>query len=297
MRRAFIILNPEAGRGRGRGLEGRLAYAASRAGWECVVRVTRRAGEEVALAREAATDGWPVVVAAGGDGTVHGVANGLLAHGPTNVILGHIPVGSGNDYARVLGFRRARVEDNLARMFAGTEKRFDVGRVGDEYFVNGMGVGFDAEVVRQTLGMSHLSGFPLYLTAVLRTFGAFVPPELDVWSAAHAERGRLMMLAVSIGVTTGGGFRLTPEAVPDDGLFDVCLVRRVGLIRFLRYLPSVARGTHGGIAEVSMFRSDRVTVAGLSGPLTVHLDGELRYPETDSIEITAHERCLGVLCA
>jgi diacylglycerol kinase (ATP) len=144
--------------------------------------------------------------------------------------------------------------------------------------------------------MTHLTGFPLYLAAVYRTFGAFEPPDLEVTAEEHRERGRMMMLAVSIGTTAGGGFRLTPEASPDDGLFDVCLVRQVGLARFLRYVPTVARGRHAGIREVSMFRTSRITVSGLSGPLTTHLDGELRCPEEETIHIEIVPRCLAVLC-
>ncbi len=251
----------------------------------------------MALAAEARAAGWPVIIAAGGDGTVHNVANGILGDGPTNVTLGHVPVGSGNDYARALGLKRAPPERNLQLVLDGTRRRLDVGRVGDEYFVNGMGVGFDAEVVRQTLRMSHLRGFALYLVAAYKTFGSFTPPDLEVQSGEHAERSRMMMLAITIGATAGGGFRLTPDALLDDGLFDVCVIRRVGLARFLRYVPSVVRGKHLHLPEVTLFRSQQVRVSGLSGPLTVQVDGELRYPESDSIEVTLLPRHLKVLCA
>lgn len=296
-RRAFIILNPCAGRGKGTGLERPLAESARQAGWEVIVRVTRHAGDELDLAAEAREAQWPVVVAAGGDGTVHNVVNGLLREGPTSVTLAHVPVGSGNDYARALGLKAGPVERNLPLVLAGRLRRLDVGRVFGEYFVNGMGVGFDAEVVRQTLRMNHLRGFLLYLVAVYKTFGSFEPPDLEIEASEFAERGRMMMLAVDIGTTVGGGFRMTPEAVPDDGLFDVCVIRRVGLGRFLRYVPKVARGKHAPIPEVSMFRTNRVRVTGLSGPLAVQLDGELRYPEQDSIDVTLLPQHLKVLCA
>ena len=106
-----------------------------------------------------------------------------------------------------------------------------------------------------------------------------------------------MMCNVSIGLTQGGGFRLAPDAGPDDGQLHVCLIRRVGLLKFLRYLPRVVRGTHITLPEVVLFRTTRMTVTGLSGPLAVQLDGELRYPEADRIEITILPRQLHVLCA
>jgi YegS/Rv2252/BmrU family lipid kinase len=296
LKRAFIVLNPRAGRGKGEGLEQKLADTARAEGWEVLVRTTRRAGEEADLAAHARDTGWPIVVAAGGDGTVHHVVNGLLADGPTDVTLAHVPVGTGNDYARSLGLRPAPVERNLPKVLSGKLRRFDVGRVIGEYFVNGMGVGFDAEVVRQTLRMSHLSGFVLYLVAVYKTFGSFDPPDLEVESREFRQRARMMMLAVDIGTTVGGGFRMTPDAVLDDGLFDVCLIRRVGLGRFLRYVPRVARGTHGPIPEVTMFRTERIRVTGLSGPLAMQVDGELRYPSDDTVEVTILPRHLKVLC-
>jgi diacylglycerol kinase (ATP) len=297
VKRAFIILNPAAGRGRGFGLELPLAETARRLGWETVVRFTRRAGDEIDLAAEAREAGWPVVVAAGGDGTVHGTVNGLLADGPTSVTLAHVPIGSGNDYARALNLKAGPVARNLARALQGRRHLHDVGRVEHEYFVNGMGVGFDAEVVRHTLRMSHLSGFPMYLAAVYRTFGSFDPPDLEIEAAEHQERGRVMMLNVSIGPTQGGGFKIAPGARPDDGLFHVCVIRRVGFRRFLRYVPSVVAGRHTGLPEVTVFPTTRVRVTGLSGPLALQLDGELRYPKRDTVEVTLLPRYLHVLCA
>jgi len=275
----------------------RLAAAARSRNVEALIRVTHRAGEETGFAEEAVQDGWPLVVAAGGDGTVHNVVNGLLAHGPTNTVMGHIPIGSGNDYARSLGFRRGSVERNFHRMLDATPRRMDVGRVAGEYFVNGMGVGFDAEVVRQTLRMSHLTGFAMYLTAVYRTFGIFTPPEIEVVAEEHRERARIMLFAIGIAPFAGGGFRLTPRAEADDGFLDACLIRQVGLLRFLRDVPRVVRGTHGTLDEVTMFRTKRVRVTGLSGPLAMHLDGELRYPEEQTIEIEILPHHLMVLCA
>ncbi len=296
-KRACIIHNPEAGRGQGRGLEPLLSAAAQREGWDVEIRATRRAGDEVALAAAAHDEGWPVVIASGGDGTVHGVANGLLRRGGTDVVLGHVPVGSGNDYARVVGIAKGPVARTLPVVLRGVERRLDVGRVLGEYFVNSMGVGFGAEVVRQALGIRRLRAFPLYLAAACMAFARFRAPELSVSTREHRAEARLTLLEIGIGRTAGGGFRLTPDAQPDDGLFDVCLIREVGLWKFLRYLPRVIRGTHGGLPPVSMFRTARLSVRRVGGPLALHLDGELRMPPTDRVEIEVVPGRLRVLCA
>jgi len=111
MRDAVVILNPTAGRGRAARLK------------ECIV-----------LAAEAGEEKWPIVVALGGDGTAHGVANGLLESKSVHSVLGHLPLGTGNDFARMLGFRRERIDRAFGQLASGVERRFDVGRAVGEYF-------------------------------------------------------------------------------------------------------------------------------------------------------------------
>jgi YegS/Rv2252/BmrU family lipid kinase len=295
---ACFILNAAAGRGRGHKLRPRLAEATAALGWDTEIRETTHAGHEVDLAAEARDAGWPLVVAVGGDGTVHHTANGLLADGPTDTVLGHVPIGTGNDYAYALGLGKAPFEQNFAAALRGTPRSLDVGRVLGEYFVNALGAGFDAETVRQTLRMKHLRGFPLYLAAVYRTFMSFQPPELEVAAAEHTERGPMMMMEVAIGPSIGGGFKIAPDAVTDDGVLDVCVIRRIGLLRFLRYVPRVIKGTHTSLAEVTLFRTRRVTLTGVSGPVWLHLDGELRQLDGGTPEdVEILPRHLRVLCA
>ena len=274
----------------------RLRDVAKRIGWDVDVRSTRRAGHEVELAAEARIEGWPVVVAAGGDGTVHGVANGLLADGPTDVTLGHVPAGTGNDFAKLLGLKHGPVERNLPLVLHGRQRRFDVGTVLGEHFLNSMGIGFSAEVVRRLSSFKQPRGFALYLGAVYKTFFGFKPPMLEITAAEHGETGEMMMLEVAIGTTAGGGFRLTPDAEPDDGLFDVCVIRRVGTFRFLRYVPKVVRGRHTKLPPVTVFKTARVRVESHSGPLVLHLDGEPRLPQQRAVEIVIEPRHIKVLC-
>jgi YegS/Rv2252/BmrU family lipid kinase len=298
MSSACFILNAAAGRGMGHRLRPRLAESVAALGWDAKIEETTHAGHEADLAAQARADGWPLVVAVGGDGTVHHAANGLLADGPTDTVLGHVPIGTGNDYAYALGLGKAPFERNLATALNGTPRPLDVGRALGEYFVNALGAGFDAEAVRHTLRMKHLRGSLLYLAAVYRTFVSFRPPQLEVSATEHTERGRMMMMEVAIGPRIGGGFKIAPDAVPDDGMFDVCVIRRVGLWRFLRYVPRVIKGTHATLPDVALFRSSRVTLTGISGPVWLHLDGELRQLDGDAPEtVEILPRYLKVLCA
>src|SRR5881398_2449056 len=145
-----------------------------------------------------------------------------------------------------------------------------------EYFVNSVGFGFGPEVVRVRNAMPGLPGFASYSVPVVRAFARFRPPRFEVRARGFAETGNMMMVEVCNGTTAGGSYRFAPDALPGDGRLDVCLVRRVSLLRFLMAVPRVMRGTHATMREVALFQTRQVTIRSLDGPLLLHMDGELR---------------------
>jgi len=257
---------------------------------------TERPGHGSDLAALAAQAGARCVVAVGGDGAVHEVANGLLA-ARSSAALGVVPVGSGNDFAKLVGVHGHDIARAVARMATARERRFDAGRVLGEYFVNSLGFGFGPAVVRTRNAMPGLKGFLSYLVPVVRTFASFRPPLLEVEADGFQERGRMMMVEVCNGTTAGGSYRFAPEADPADGCIDVCLIRRVGLLRFLAALPRVMRGTHAGMPEVALVRTTRLRIRAPEEPLVLHLDGELREPAVHECTVTLEPGCLNVLVA
>ncbi len=295
MNRAFVVVNPVAGRGRGRRLARPIGDAFRARGWDVELRVTTRAGEERALAVAAARDGWPLVVVAGGDGTVHEVANGLLRESP-HTALGVLGAGTGNDFAGLVG-TAGDVEQGVRALERGHDRSFDVGQVEGEFFTNGFGVGFGPAVLKRMQRFPHLRGSALYFGAAMRTFFGFRPPTVEVDAGEHREVGPLMLAEVAIGRTAGGGYRFTPQADPEDGLFDVCMIRRVGLLQFLRYLPRVAAGTHATLPPVTMVQARTVRIATPGSPLVAHLDGEVRTYGGEAVDIRLMPRALKVRCA
>jgi len=293
---AYLILNPAAGRGAARRAREPLVRAFRHAGWTVEVLETERPGHGAALAAEAARAGAQRVIAVGGDGAVHEVANGLLAAG-ASAALGVVPMGTGNDFAKLVGVYAHSLERATQRLVAATPRRFDAGRVLGEYFVNTLGFGFGAAVVRMRNAMPGLRGFLSYLVPVLRSFATFRPPLLEVRTDGYAETGNMMMVEVCNGTTAGGSYRFAPEADPCDGLLDVCLIRRVGLARFLSALPRVMRGTHGTMKEVALVRTRSLTIRSPEAPLLLHLDGELREPGVVECSVTVEPGCLKVLVA
>jgi len=281
MLHAHVILNPAAGRGAARRAESVVARAFRAQGWAVDVVRTEGPGHGQELAAQAVRQGARHVIAVGGDGTVHEVANGLL-RSDADAALGVVPVGSGNDFAKLVGVY-------------GHDP--DAGRVLGEWFVNSVGFGFGPAVVQRRNRMPHLRGFLSYLVPIVQTFFRFEPPVFDVAAPGFRERGYMMMIEVCNGTTAGGSYRFAPDADPADGKMDVCLIRRVSLPRFLLALPRVMRGTHVTMREVAVIKTAKLVVRSPEQPLVVHVDGELREPGVNECTVELERGRLNVLVA
>ncbi len=253
-------------------------------------------GDGVERARHAAEDGVERVLVLGGDGAVHEAANGILTARTSPLPpLGVLPVGTGNDYAKLTGTAGLGIEQAADRLHRGKIRRLDVGRMAGEYFVNAAGVGFDAEVARRVNGM-RLRGPPAYLIAVAQAYRSFKPRRIGLFTPAGCVDEIVLLIEIGIGGVVGGGFRINPGASPDDGLFDVCVVRSLSLFEFVTRLPLVMLGWHTRLRQVRCFKTDRLTLESADGPLMAHLDGEVRTLGPP-LEVTLEPARLPVLCA
>ncbi|MGH7506352.1 MAG: diacylglycerol/lipid kinase family protein, partial [Longimicrobiales bacterium] len=217
-----IVLNPTAGRGAGRRLRAEVERELAARGIDVDVHETERPGHAADLAAAAVAAGADVIVAVGGDGTIHEVVNGLMRCPPNaRPALGLIPVGTGNDLVKVVAGTRTRAEayDTIAHGWA---VPLDAGRAswagGEEYFVNAMGTGIDVEVVRQIRGIRNLPGAAVYVLGLAKALVKYRPLRLRVTIDGVTLDRRFMMAAVANGCCVGGAFQLCPDASPDDGL-------------------------------------------------------------------------------
>jgi YegS/Rv2252/BmrU family lipid kinase len=296
-----VILNPAAGGGAGRKHRSEIERELAARGVACRVHETTGPGDAVSRARTLAQQGVNVIVAAGGDGTMHEVANGILeADAPAECVLGLIPLGTGNDFVKVVPGTRERA-DAYQTLAHGASERFDVGQVSwdgrKEFFLNGMGTGVDVEVVRQLQTLPQLPGALKYLVALLRALIGYSPVELRVTVDGDDLRERVMIVAVGNGVCQGGGFYLAPDATPRDGLLDLCLVKGLSALGMARVLPRILRGTQRGDPAVLM-RTGREFQFEADGQRTLffHLDGELREARTSrSVQVRVVPARLSVL--
>ncbi len=292
-----LIVNPAAGRGRAASLAPDAARVLEGLGVPFEMQQTTRPGEGVEMAERASHEGCPAVVAVGGDGTVNEVLNGLVrAHtnGAPLATLGVIPAGSGNDFQYMLE-KTDSLQEACRRLAEGQTRRIDIGKVNDRYFVNGVGIGFDAVVNVVSRRHRRLRGLALYLLALLETVFIYYRAPFTTIGLEGAEiKAPMLMVSAMNGRRFGGGFLVTPEARIDDGLLDLCLAHRVSRPAILGLIPHFIRGTHVSKPPVKMARARRVVVASDDG-LPSHVDGEIYTSNARRLEIEILPKCLSII--
>lgn len=273
--RHFVIVNPAAGRGR------------ARRAWERVVRpllqhdglsftevLEERPGQAIPLAEQAAREGYDVIVAVGGDGTVHEVLNGILRPAlDRRPAMAIIPGGTGNDFARAVGIPKdAGAAALLLR--DGVRRRVDVGQVNDRYYATISGVGFDAEVAAEVNRWPKwVGGTLVYAAGILKKLITYSPTPTQITIDGTTREVPMFLLAAANTPWYGGGMYMAPHARADDGLLGIVLARDLTKLETLAILPKVFSGEHLKHPKVSHQDAYEVRV-DCKIPLAIHADGE-----------------------
>jgi len=216
-----------------------------------------------------------LVVAAGGDGTIHGVGQGLIG---TDAVLGVIPMGTGNDLARTLGIPLDPVQAARS-LFQSRPTPIDAilyrCEGGEGCCLNVAGVGFDASVAQRiNHGFRFLKGTSAYLAAVGCCLATYRPVQLSISLDGTTLEADAMLCAIANAQYYGGGMKIAPEAKIDDGWIDVIVVRGISKLEFLRQFPRVFRGSHLSHPAVQSFRCKRVGIESRL-PIPILADGEI----------------------
>jgi YegS/Rv2252/BmrU family lipid kinase len=227
------------------------------------------------LAAEAVRMGETVVVAAGGDGTICETLQGLYDAG--GAALGILPLGTGNDAARTLGLP-LQLEDAAKAIAAGRTRRVDLILAGDRIVLNAIGIGLLGAINVNAASIKVVRGIAAYLAAAAGTLFRYRCPEITLTNGSFVYNGAMTILAIHNGVTTGGGFRLTPAALPDDGQLDACLVEGTGVPARLPRLVAAVRGTLAKKAGSHEIRFTRLELR-TGVPLPCHFDGNPSHIE------------------
>jgi len=274
-----LIVNPNADRGRAWRAASDLRSIVDENGgadWAGTVYPTHA----MELAKQAAVDGYDLVVAAGGDGTVHEIANGLMQYqGENRPQMGIVPLGSGNDFSHAVGADPNPVIA-MKNVFTGKPRRIDVGRLEVdsgriEYWVNTVGIGFDTTVTIRSRKITLVRGFLIYLLAVIQTIllnhnalRMVIETDREQWEED------LLMFVICNGAREGGGFFVAPDARVDDGIFHYAGIKKVSRAMMFRILPEVMNGTHGKFKEVQMGELKRARIKS-DRSMYIHTDGEI----------------------
>jgi len=273
--KTVVILNPLSGRGRG----ARFCSPIETALPDATIWQTAQSGHATELARRAVKEGVQLVVAAGGDGTLGEVLNGIIGSGAK---LGVLPLGTGNDFARCIGIG-TKLESALEVLKSGKLRAIDVGKFEIEgqsrYFLNVAGAGFDSRVAARINEhrpriLAKMGGTSAYLVACLSEIRRFPLAEFQLELDGKVVESRAVLCAIANASSYGGGMLVAPDANLSDGLFEVCLIKELSRGAFLRAFPGVFSGKHVHHPAVSMFRATKIRLK-TSPALPILADGEI----------------------
>ena len=277
--KAVFLVNPASGNGATGKRWPELAHRASMLGLEGESLFSDRPGHLIELARGAVDTGARLVVAVGGDGTLNEVVNGIAGR---DVELATIPLGTGMDFVRTYGIP-TKFDGAVRVALDGATRTIDAGRVqyrtwggedAERWFANVGSVGMSGAVAQRANGMSKaLGGKATFFYALTRVFLEWENTEVTVTLDDGERRGLMHDVVVANGAWHGGGMKLAPAALPDDGLFDVVLIGDIGKVDFLTTAPKIYKGRHVAHAKVDVVRSKRVAVDAAER-LPIEVEGE-----------------------
>lgn len=269
-----VVANPTAGRGKGARLIPRVDELLRSLAVPHTMHVCEGPDDPERLAHEAARRGADIVVALGGDGQVGACANGIMG---TGAALAVIPAGTGNDFARHLGLGRKHPLAAAKLLASPTLRALDVVQVKTPeqggHYVNVGGAGFDSEVNEHANRVRFLKGAAKYVYSTLVTLLRFSPGAFAVTVDGEQHEFRGMMLAVGNGSSYGGGMKVCPGALSDDGLLEVCVIQELSRWQFVKAFPKVFKGRHLEHPAVRMLRGREIEISA-DRPFQVYADGE-----------------------
>ena len=230
------------------------------------VCTTSHQGEAVELAQKAADNGAELIVSVGGDGTVNEIVNGIMKS-KNNPPLGIIPLGWANDFIKSTNIP-SDIMEACKILIRGKIKEIDVGIINKKmYFANICGVGFDAEVAQLANQMKSkhpnlhiLSAFVYVFATVKKLLSPFSYHHVKITFDGQEIHSKILFIAISNGKFYGGRFKITPKAILDDGLLEICTVEEMGRFKYLMSIPKVFKGTHESIKGINFYRAKEVAI-------------------------------------
>ncbi|MBQ2945425.1 MAG: diacylglycerol kinase family lipid kinase [Clostridia bacterium] len=278
----YVIVNPTAGNGKAAKTGKKIEAELIKRNIEHEIHYTEFKGNATDLARDAVKRGFKTVVSVGGDGTSYETVCGLK---DSDVALAIIPAGTGNDFIRALGIPK-NYKKALDVALTKPARSVDCGTVNGRMFLNACGTGFDITVLDYAQkARKYVKGPLTYLYGVVKTVFNFSPTCVKVTvNGETVFDGDILVIAISNGPYYGGGIKIAPNAAPDDGLFDITIVRPIGSsAKMVTYLPGLAGGKVLTFKETTALKAKKVTVE--SKGMRFNIDGEIIQTDVAELEL------------
>ncbi len=269
-RQALIVVNPASGRSTYKERLGYLKQRLLQSGVESCEFFTEKEGSGGLSTFVSKNPQIYEIIVLGGDGTLNYVVNEMLGN---QLPLSIVSNGTGNDSVKSLhGENDFKKQVEIA--IQGVVRSFDLGLCNGRAFVNGLGIGFDGQVVQEMSKRKRKRGSHLdYLWTVLRTVAGFREKDLSFSLDGKKYTRKILLMTVSNGTTFGGGFVINPHASSTDGQLDVCVLNEIAPLARFWHLPKLKTGSHEALKACEFFKAIKVRVEH-SEALVAHLDGE-----------------------
>jgi YegS/Rv2252/BmrU family lipid kinase len=276
-KRIVFIVNPKAGTNLQKHIRESVDKYLNHRKFEYGFRFTEKPEHAKELAQEAIAEGYEIVVAVGGDGSINEVASALL---DTDVVLGIIPAGSGNGLAMHLGYGRD-IDEAIKKLNTAEEQLIDIGMMNGRPFINLAGVGFDGLVSNMVKG-SNWRGFIPYFLKSVEAGLKYTPRECRIEFDDKVLTEKCFIISIANGPMWGYNFQIAPDARLDDGFFEVVIMKEAPRWQYFAAVPSTLNGKIYDAEFVEHFTTSRVKISA-PGKNYVHLDGEGLVLEDDLV--------------
>ena len=301
----WIILNPAAGRGKAEKQFPKIDRYMRNQERNYEIILTKKPGDALDIVRNLPLGENDVTIAAGGDGTCNEVVNGLMTRkgAAKPPIFGVLPVGRGNDFSSTPGIPE-NLEKALDIIIAGKLQKLDVGLVKGgffpegRFFVNGIGIGFDTKVGFDAAKMKIRSGFAYALGAIINIIRYDPSPVMQIRYDDNEVTLPAVIVSIVNGRRMGGSFYMGPNAILDDGLLDICFVKRPPTrLKLMKIFVHYPKGTQSECEGVHMHRALKFHLKALEGGMAAHCDGETVCYDGKELEISCIPGALNLIGA
>lgn len=266
-----IIVNPRAGGGKAREIGLKTEQFLCDLGIEYSLDSTYRPKGATSLTKKSIDEGFDMIMAVGGDGTVNEIVNGMIGSGSTLAI---IPAGINNNFSRMLGIDPENIQGALETALGKNSRTIDVGKLNEKYFLNGISIGLSAEA--QDTGEAAIPVLQekgSYMLKLFKTLSKFKAPKLLIKMDGVDLHSKTLITKIANGKYFGNGFSIVPSADIEDGMLDVCVLNNMGRIKFLYNMPNILKGRHNRSYPMTTFRASNITIES-PDPVKAVCDGE-----------------------